>query len=488
MGEAKKSRPHPRCREAPAYVRAMLKKGRYDDASLTGWGRLDELLELMISTGLSGILDEIRVRVDEEAPIPRWFVHSALALKLVVGERGIAAMQEGMLRDEGLLRILGCSRKEIEEGFDPARNKHSNKPCHVDSLRYSLEHTKAEEFEEALRKYRRKLWEIRGLKSSTYLLDATKIPLYGDYEGVGTLIRVEGVKQKSGKWRERKVEEKGFKLVTLNRVVKGQLLVEAVRLIPINQNEIEVSDELIEEILAERGEGAIGLLLIDRGFLDGGRLRRWKERGIYTLVPLKQNMAMLKDMEGLVKISGGVKAERGKDLCVWGYADLETLDSYGGKLNGLLVTRFRGRELREGQRWGFATTMPVNTVGQVLRAYDLYDERSLVENKEYRELKQGWFLRSFSGKKASEIAYHTQVSLMLLNLIVIYKLRKGRKDKKVLGKGIRRLRRQELTDGAAVVVLSGESYAVMKLSEFAALLGRPPTGSTEPQDGQAQEE
>ncbi|MEA3459293.1 MAG: hypothetical protein U9R11_01205 [Chloroflexota bacterium] len=36
--------------------------------------------------------------------------------------------------------------------------------------------------------------------------------------------------------------------------------------------------------------------------------------------------------------------------------------------------------------------MPTEKPKQVLRAYDEYDKRSLVENKENRELKQGWFL------------------------------------------------------------------------------------------------
>lgn len=36
-------------KENGAYVRKMLKKTKYDDASLTGWGRLDELVAVMAS-------------------------------------------------------------------------------------------------------------------------------------------------------------------------------------------------------------------------------------------------------------------------------------------------------------------------------------------------------------------------------------------------------------------------------------------------------
>ncbi len=40
-------------KENGAYVRKMLKKRRYDDASLTGWGRLDELSSFNNSISLS---------------------------------------------------------------------------------------------------------------------------------------------------------------------------------------------------------------------------------------------------------------------------------------------------------------------------------------------------------------------------------------------------------------------------------------------------
>jgi len=462
-------------KENGAYVRKMLKQGKYDDASLTGWGRLDDLIAVMEYFNLFRIFDEIKVDVSEDCAIPRWFINNTLALKLVLGERGINAIQDGMFKDAGVLKLIGCTAMEMREGFDSDRNKGKNKPCNVDSLRHSVEHTKTSEFEEAFRRLRAEIWRKKYLRSNTYIIDATKMVVLGDYEGAGRGSSTKEVLLKDGTKKLAKNKEKGFKLVTLNRLVKGQLIAEAARLIPINEHEITVSEELVDEILEERGEGAIKLLLLDRGFLDGERLKKWRDRGIHVIVPLKENMQILQDMKGLEKINGGVKAER-KNATVWGFKDLETLESYGGKLNGLLVTRYKGRKVLKKDQWGFVTTLPVATENQVFKAFDSYDDRSLVENKQYRELKQGYFLKHFSGKTESLISYHIHFSLIMMNMVLLYKLTNIEKYRDILEKGIRMLRREYLGPQLQLIVYVDDYYAVLEFFEFMNLLGKPPSG------------
>ena len=462
-------------KENGAYVREMLKKGRYDDVSMTGWGRLDELIGVMALFKVFDIFAEIKVDVRDDCAIPRWFINNTLALKLVLGEKGINSIQDGMFKDAGVLKILGCTARDVREGFDPDRNKEENKPCNVDSLRYSVEHTKPGQFGEAFRKHRREVWKHKSLRTYTYIMDATKMAVHGNYDGAGVMTITEEVLQKDGTIKLKRKKQKGFKLVTLNRLVEGQIIAEAARLLPINEHEITVSDDLIDEIINERGDGAIKLLLIDRGFLDGTRIKKWRKKGIHVVVPLKKNMHILKDMQGLVKIEGGIKAER-EGLTVWGFKDLEMLDSYDGKLNGLLVTKFKGRAVRQKYQWGFITTLPVATAEQVLKAFDKYDDRSLVENKQYRELKQGYFLKHFSGKTSSLINYHIYFSLIMMNVISLYKITNMEKYEKLLDKGIRLIRRQYLGPRLQLIVYADNCYTVLDFLEFMNLLGRPPTG------------
>ena len=257
--------------------------------------------------------------------------------------------------------------------------------------------------------------------------------------------------------------------------MEGQIITEAARLLPINEHEVTASNDLIDEILDERGEGAIKILLIDRGFLDGERMKRWSKKGHYVIVPLKKNMQIRKDMQGLLKIKGGIETKR-KSLTVWGFKDLETLESFDGKLNGLLVTKYREKKIKEEDQWGFITTLPVATEKQVLKAFDSYDDRSLVENKQYRELKQGYFLKHFSGKTKSLINYHIYFSLIMMNIIFLYKITNMEKHEGILEKGIRLIRREYLGPRLQIIVYADNYYSVLEFLEFMNLLGRPPTG------------
>ena len=152
-------------------------------------------------------------------------------------------------------------------------------------------------------------------------------------------------------------------------------------------------------------------------------------------------MQIRKDMQGLLKIEGGIKAKR----------------------KGLTV-------------WGFITTLSVETEKEALEAFDSYDDRSLVENKQYRELKQGYFLKHFSGKTKSLINYHIYFSLIMINVISLYKITNIEKHEGILEKGIRLIRRECLGSGLQVIVYADNYYSVLEFLEFMNLLGRPPTG------------
>jgi Transposase DDE domain len=264
------------------------------------------------------------------------------------------------------------------------------------------------------------------------------------------------------------------------------LVVMAYRWLPIPQHEITVSDVLLDEVLEAMGEGAIRLLLLDRGFLDGERLGRWQSRGMDVLVPVKHNMAVLADMQGLAKLPPderivpaerrGVKEAQGQpldDVRLIGFSGLETLESYPGALHGLLVTAFRGQELAPAQQWGAITTLPVRTPAEVLAAFDAYDERSLVENVEFRELKQGYRLPTFIGKDASSIAAHLFFEVLLYSVVALYQQQRAYR---YIAAGVRRLRRLVWKERLQVVVYVGCWYGLFELREFVALLGRPPTG------------
>ncbi len=99
-----------------------------------------------------------------------------------------------------------------------------------------------------------------------------------------------------------------------------------------------------------------------------------------------------------------------------------------------------------------------------------------MENKQYRELKQGYFLKHFSGKTASMVNYHIYFSLIMMNVISLYKITNMEKYEKLLDKGIRLIRRQYLGPRLQLIVYVDGYYTVLDFLEFMNLLGRPPTG------------
>ncbi len=75
----------------------------------------------------------------------------------------------------------------------------------------------------------------------------------------------------------------------------------AMRLVPGNENECPILYDLVDQFVADVGADVIKRLLLDRGFLDGGKIARCKRtHGIDILIPLRKNMDVYQDALGLL--------------------------------------------------------------------------------------------------------------------------------------------------------------------------------------------
>ena len=164
----------------------------------------------------------------------------------------------------------------------------------VDSLRYHVQGISSEAFYESFQRNRRKVVDAGLVKGGgVWIMDATDIEVDGEYAGMGVVREVIETVDKRGRHHKRVEEHKGFKWVTLYYLFPESkwLSVMAYRVLPLGeQHEITVSDALIEEIVGEFGEGFIGDLQIDRGFLDGERIHKWHtEYGIVGQLSVVNN-------------------------------------------------------------------------------------------------------------------------------------------------------------------------------------------------------
>lgn len=455
----------------------MLRKGIYDDVSLAGWGHLDEFMAMAIGLGIHKILDRIKTEIKGACPIPRFIIYNALFFKSLLGGPSYNSLQGGMFKDIGLLQLMGCTAREVREGFDSSRNKEENKPFHVDSLRHIQENMPVEELVKAWPQMVRPVALALKGKKGLFILDATKQLLYGDYEGIAEQTVVKQVVRKDGKVVQERVHEKGFKIVTLCLLRQRELIVIAYRKIPIRQHESTVAAELVAEGQKTLGESAPKVILVDRGFISGPLFFSWKKQGLDVVVPLKRNMTLFKDMQGLAKLEKGLevtlKDKKGQLTILKAFSDLTSLDSYPGTLSGLLVTQYQGQRQGPAEQWGFLTTQAIRTRQQALTVYLNYDDRSLVENKGYREMKQGFNLGHYPGLSDRAQALHLFFMFLTFNLVTLWRSKGG---ERYVGLGIRRLRRLVLTTPDQVVVYVGRSYDIMSLAEFLGYFGHPPSG------------
>jgi hypothetical protein len=450
---------------------------------------LDDLMALAAGLGVLKALNAIPPQLTREGDIPRWCIPHALFWRTVVGDERLNAMQEGLCRDTGVLRLLGGTAREIGAGFDPQRHRGAHTPCDVDRLRYRLKQTATAHFYEALTRCRAR-WLKAGFSTrrGTDILDATKLDVDGEDEGAGEMTSIEAPVDAQGKRHRRQVVTQGFNLVTLASLVPKHkvLVVLADRLRPIPQHAVTVSEELIAAVATAMGAGAIRRLRSDRGCLDGERWGRWHTRGLDVVVPVKHNLAVLAARQGLAKrpvaapIRGAERQEAKEaqghpldDVKVLGFRDVETLESSPGQRNGLLGRALRGRAVAPEHPWGAITTVPVRTPAAVLAAFDASDDRALVENAQYRDLTPGDRLPTFIGPEASAMAAQLFLEVLRYSVMALYQPQRAYRDG---AEGSRRLRRVAWKQRLEGVVSVGWWSGLLAVREFAPVLGRPPTG------------
>jgi len=187
---------------------------------------------------------------------------------------------------------------------------------------------------------------------------------------------------------------------------------------------IEKPDNLhVLSVLAQAKENVkessvIDSLVIDRGFLDGKVLYDIDQQGIEFVIPLKRSMEAAKDARQLALDCESFPPVHREREVVHGYGkkrytekmlttlvgvpDLLTCDWFnpeGSKastarkdfepipLNAVVVKTWDNKTPPLEKQVVFATNMDVK---DPFITFDLYDDRSLMENKLFREVKQNW--------------------------------------------------------------------------------------------------
>ena len=121
-----------------------------------------------------------------------------------------------------------------------------------------------------------------------------------------------------------------------------------------------------------------------------------------------------------------------------------------------------------GKEKVFITDLPVDDPLLILDEYDL---RSLIENKGFRELKQGWYINKFPVKKENAVRAHGILTLLMYAINAAYQTEKAQD---AVSLGIRRMRMEQFQSMYKVVVYADRYFGIFDIEEYAVITRAPP--------------
>jgi len=272
--------------------------------------------------------------------------------------------------------------------------------------------------------------------------DCTLYETTSKFKGCGSVTRKVKVKargyRKTGELKEVPVTLYGWKVWAIYEIKTGIPLAIKIDTIekPDNLHVLEVLEQAEKNV---KIASTIDSLVIDRGFLDGKVLYEIDQQGIEFVIPLKRNMEAARDARQLALDSEnlppvtrevevvhgyGKKKYREKVLtALVGVPDLLTCDWFNPEgsqanttkknyepipLNAVVVKTWDNKTPPLEKQVVFVTNIGVK---DPFLTFDRYDDRSLMENKLFREVKQNWYFEHPPQKTKEGVYIQTYMTM-----------------------------------------------------------------------------
>jgi hypothetical protein len=449
-----------------------------------GWGFLDHFFIFLFSLGFFARIDFRPKRV-KRVMIPAVLMILTYEMKQLMGVSSMNQLEEHLFRDTALLKIIGFTARQIREGFCQRGKGKRRGPMHRDTLADFLSKFSAQEVDFILREAVRALVKHKLIRGRAYILDATDLPTTKCYKGCGVKEVVKRQWSKEGKEVETVKYVYGYKLLVLLEA-KHKMVV-AARVVKINEHEKNFTKELVKEGQRRTG-GKVKVLWVDRGFIDGVLL--WwlsKKMKIKFVIPARSNMEVSQDIRGfrLEKADGQrIFTEETKEMKVMGVRGLLSYDQFGEEehgrrkgrkdfkanpINGVMVLRWDRKDYPPGKEKVFLTNLPVSGPMGIIDQYDL---RSEIENRGFRELKQGYHLLKYPQKTIAAVRAHAVLTLIIYSMVHAYKSEHGQR---LAHLGIRRWRGKQMSQSIHKMIVYYEGiYGIVDVEELFYLIDMTP--------------
>jgi hypothetical protein len=306
----------------PQRVLDALRRGEFDALEIVGEADERAFFQLLFQEKLLEALADTMPSDREKEEVPRWFILAGnLSLKLHQENSFLAF--ERIIRCGGLLSALPpeLAEKRMDpqtqalllhcQGFNRKNTYDRTTPCDQDTLRKALKDVPAVQWFDWYNQAVQKTFQRYGCfdPAGVFVGDASYlfVPDNEAYEGSCVMWFDEhnhpvDYEKLSPAERKKAHRERCYKMVTLLHLRGAQpcYVYAAVVLVNGKSHELPVLDQMLENFVAAVGSGVIKTLLLDRAFLDGERISRWKrDWGITVIIPIKKNMDLWTDACGL---------------------------------------------------------------------------------------------------------------------------------------------------------------------------------------------
>ncbi len=461
-------------------VRKRLKDGRMDYLDLTSWSFQDRLFGFLIEERFFEWCGSSYPTPRERENIPVWFL-LACALQMKLHRSAAFQRLEYILRSGSILTRVRFNVGLKGGGFNEKNKKERKSPIDPDTARKFFTDTEASELEgwynTDVQKWLRK---HRGYsdKEGIFILDPTLIflPDNPHYQKSALLpLDQEGryvdVRKLTPEERKRFWYSRAYKLTLLLHWSRQDdyFLFAGGHLGPGDESGLKRGEELVDQLVAQVGKGVIKRLIMDKEFIDGAMISRFKKRhGIDCLVPLKSNMRALLDALGIAKLEKAswvryeeVQDESGRVLEVEevaGVGKVESWDRCEVPLYVVLVRTWKADG--QSETWALASTQEFR---DPRFARELYKGRMQIEER-IDQVKNCWWVGCFTTPNFNADVVHVFFVLLAYTLIQLYL--KATHHEELATRTIETLKQEERLGKDAVIVYAEKYFAVFDLDEY----------------------
>ncbi len=177
-------------------VGAAIARKEYVDLTPTGVGVVDEFFALMDEVGM---MDRLAVEgVYQRRLVPMVLEITTYLAKVIMGLSSQNQLPTHLFTDAGLLRRIGYTAKQVDEGFCK-RGKGLSHPVHKNTVADALERLTEEESAGIFDGAVKDLVKARLVKDTVFSLDGTELHTTQHYPGAGKVTSSREVRDKWGK-------------------------------------------------------------------------------------------------------------------------------------------------------------------------------------------------------------------------------------------------------------------------------------------------